>query len=146
MKQYMPSRRTLLLGGAGLAVLGAGIGAWAFTGTLKGYICDIVRDMLKGEPVGPDCLDAFAADYIAHSDAGTISKSTMLARASKVIGASGVDAALGSFGGYATFKRTLVTQFLLGSDYFLRENSAQPVAYLARARVCINPFARFNDD
>ena len=46
---------------------------------------------------------------------------------------------------YADFKRRLVTQFLLNSDYFQRASATVPIHCHEWTGVCVNPFARFDD-
>ncbi|MBL8560357.1 MAG: hypothetical protein JNM47_16670 [Hyphomonadaceae bacterium] len=146
MKMPSPSRRTILLGGAGLTVVGAGVGGLAAAATLEHYLEGLVRHTFRRERIDPEGVDLFVSEFIAHADPGTISKSTLLARAAGVVGVAGVDAALSGYGGYAEFKRRLVTQFLLNSDYFYRSDASEPVHCLEWTGVCVNPFARFNDD
>lgn len=135
----------MLFAGAGVAVSGASLGAWVVTGKLPDYLAAIIRNSCPGETFAPNSIETFVSEYLARTDAGTLSKAKMLARASRIVGASGIEAVLGRHAGYAEFKRTLVTQFLLSSDYFLRSDASEPINCYGWSAVCANPFARFGD-
>lgn len=143
MAKFIPkiSRRNALIGGGAGALVVAGGGAFVASATIEDFYADMVRHYLPGEPIAPGAAEAFAADY-APREADT-DKVEALMYMQQLAGFTGLDMALGGGGPYETFTRRVMTNFLLGSNFFHRSSAREPVEYIALPDVCPNPFARF---
>ena len=126
--------------GAGALVL-AGGGAFVASATIGDFYADMVRHYLPGEPIAPGAAEAFAADYASREE--DADKVEALMYMQQLAGFGGLDMALGGQGPYETFVRRVMTNFMLGSTFFHRSSSQEPVEYVALPDVCPNPFARF---
>jgi hypothetical protein len=138
-----PSRRSFLIaGGAVAAVIGAGISGVRFAGSREEWVASVIRDNLPGITIERDSFAKFVEEVIA-SDAlkpvthrlavfAEQSVPWVAARIPKV--RNGLD----------RLERRVLTEFLLGSNFFRIPNPKQEtIVYYGPAIACGNPFVSF---
>lgn len=135
------TRRNALIGGGAGAILLAGGGAFVLSSQLQEFYAALVRHYIRSDPIAPGSAEAFAADY-AKSDED-LGKVRPLMYMQQIAGFAALDEALGGQGPYETFVRRVATHFMMGSNFFQRSSSSEPVQYHGIAEGCGNPFARF---
>ena len=136
-------RRTLLISGGAIAVLGLlGIGKVS-TADPRAYLKQVLVMHLDDIPVEEKALDAAVDEYWSLSNGSQKNKISQIAKMASLIGASNLDKLLSGWMTYDGFRRRVVTFFLVNSSYFYRSSKAEMVTYSGRNRVCQNPFARF---
>lgn len=138
------SRRRLLQSAAAVGVLGAAGTAWVFTGNRQAYVEGVIRHHLKGVPLDQAGVTEFSTDYLARVNSEELDKVDNLVKLARLTGVGGVDGVLGDWRPYDYFRRRLVTNYLIGSDYFNRTDESETVFFLGINKVCGNPFAKFN--
>ena len=138
------TRRRLLQSAAAVGVVGVAGTAWVFTGSRQAYVEGLLRHHLRQTPLDPAGVTEFATDYLAKVGADELGKVDNLVKLARLTGVGGTDRILDDWRPYDYFRRRMVTNYLVGSDYFERENQDEPVFFLGINKVCGNPFARFN--
>ena len=143
MAKFIPrlTRRNALIGGGAGAVLLAGGSAFILSSQVQEFYAALVRHYVPNDPIAPGAAEAFAADY-ANSDED-LGKVRPLMYMQQVAGFAAMDEALGGQGPYETFVRRVATRFMMGSNFFQRSSSSEPVQYYGISEGCGNPFARF---
>ena len=139
------SRRTLLMGFSGFSVAASGAGAWIFTGKSETFFVSVIKDALPYIKFEDGSIEAFASTYY---DRVTIQRQNNVNKIVKVyrsVGLKGVNLLLGDVEKYANFRRTMVSTFLIETDYFssIRDENAK-VRYIGYDPCSHNPFAKFS--
>lgn len=138
----MPTRRTFFaLGAAAGAVAAAG--AALLAGGYRSWLVASLREALPGYSFEPAGLDRFVEEY--ESRHGQVMKFRLLGAAERIFD---VDSLLSDAKErrIEDEEREVVTEFLIGSDFFQHYPLAvKEIAYNGRAVECRSPFARFDD-
>ena len=140
---HSPSRRSFLIAsGAVVAVIGAGISGFRFASSREEWVASVIRDNLPGITIDPDSFAKFVQEIVAgdalkpvtHRLAVFAEQSVpwVTARIPKV--RNGLD----------KLERRVLTEFLLGSNFFRVPNPKQEtIVYYGPAIACGNPFVSF---
>jgi hypothetical protein len=138
----MMTRRTFFaLGAAAGAMVAAG--AALLAGGYRNWVVASLREALPGYAFEPAGLDRFVADY--ESRHGERMKFRLLGAAERIID---VEPLLPEAKAHRIEdeERQVVTEFLLGSDFFQHYPLAvKEIAYNGPVIACRSPFARFDD-
>lgn len=138
-------RGFLITGGAALAAAGT-TALWQLgtsTGWRAAWIERVIRSNLPGVKLDERSLGEFVrtmlnAEFLAPS---THKAAVMADQAAPWL--TGRVPKLRN--GLATLERKVLTEYLLGSDFFrVRDPKREPVTYYGPALACSNPFARFS--
>jgi hypothetical protein len=140
---HMQSRRKFLLMGTAtgvLAVLGGG-SAFVALDHYRGWIRAVLRRSLPGYEVEPEGLDRFVEDYNARTYDGPAFRT--FAAAQNVFNAT-VILPEDMQSTVEERERRILTDFLLGSDFFDQyPNGTRVITYRGAPEACGSPFATF---
>lgn len=121
-----PTRRQLLLGGAAIGALSAGVGGYAALATPQDFFGAMMRAELPGVNIPDSTIKDFVDQALQNRQSDFGPKLKVLAAAARVGGYEALRAAMGNSFSFLKFRRDLLTDFLLGSDFFDHED---PVAH-----------------
>jgi hypothetical protein len=143
MTRFNLSRRQVMAGGLALTALSA-IGGYVAIADAQDFFTAMLHSELPGVKIGDATIRAFTSDAMKGRHSTFAPKLKVLSMASRVIGYRGVTAMLARSSGYEQFRRELLTQFLLTTDFFtLSDPTARELTYLGPTLGCGNPFAQF---
>lgn len=144
MVKLVPSRRQFLIGTAAVGALGTGAVGWIATDDPVDFIVALIERNLPGATLEPDAARTFATEYMATVEDARRDNILKISKLYRGVGLRGIDAVVGDTEQYQNFRRTTVTAFLIGSDYFDRGRAPEtPVAYYGISACTRNPFAEF---
>ncbi|WP_112322096.1 twin-arginine translocation signal domain-containing protein [Oceanibium sediminis] len=139
-----PSRRQFLAGTAAVGVAATGGAAWMLTDDPKDFIVAMIRRSVPYVEFEPGAIEEFAASYydkVQVQRRGNIEKISKMARG---IGMPLTETVLDGNEKYENFRRTTVSTFLIGTDFFDEtRDTTKPVAYFGINPCGRNPFAEF---
>lgn len=137
-------RRVFLFGAAGGLLLLGTAGAVSLNGVNESriqWLKSTIRQHLPGVTIDEMSLEKFASDIV---DAGMVDSTARKISIGLAQAAPWVTSRLPLMSeGLQKLERQVLTEFLLGSDFFrMADPRAQTVTYYARAVACANPFSR----
>jgi hypothetical protein len=143
MTRFNLSRRQMMAGGLSVAALSA-IGGYLASADTHDFFTAMLHSELPGVKISDATIRAFTSDAMKGRHSTFAPKLKVLSMASRVVGDRGVTAILARSSAYEKFRRELLTQFLLSTDFFtLHDPTARELTYLGPTVACGNPFARF---
>ena len=113
-----PTRRQLLLGGAAIGALSVGVGGYAALATPEDFFGAMMRAELPGVNIPDSTIKDFVGQALQNRQSDFGPKLKVLAAAARVGGYETLRAAMGDSFSFLKFRRDLLTDFLLGSDFF----------------------------
>jgi hypothetical protein len=137
----MNRRNFLIVSGAagGLAVAAGGV--FVLSDNYHGWVSGILHRSLPGYAIEPKGLAQFVDEHFAHQKSR---KKRLLAAAEGVVDLTPImPAAMAER--LAAEERMIVTDFLIGSDFFQNYPSGpKEITYSGKPAACVSPFARFD--
>lgn len=121
-----PTRRQILLGGAGLGALSIGVGGHAVLATPADFFGAMMRAEMPGVNIPDSAIKDFVDQALKNRQSDFGPKLKILSAAARVGGYETLRATMGENFSFLKFRRDLLTDFLLGSDFFDHED---PVAH-----------------
>jgi len=144
MRIAIPTRRQFLVGTAAAGTAAAAGGAWVLTDDPIDFIVAMIKRSVPYIDFEPGAVETFAEYYIDRVEPqrqGNIEKISKLVRG---IGLPLTETILDGNEKYENFRRTTVSTFLIGTDYFDEgRDQAKPVAFFGVNPCGRNPFAQF---
>jgi len=139
------SRRQTLVGSLALAALGTGT-AYIGSADANDFFKAMVHNELPGVKVSDATIRAFSEDA-ARGSPRHRAAIRVLSMGCRMVGYSGIIAALGHSFRFQHFRRELLTRFLFATDFFqLPDPKAAELHYVGEPIACGNPFAKFAHD
>ncbi len=136
----MMTRRKVMIGGAALGAAALGVGTLAaFRYHYSDWLLQVLRQALPGHAIEPEGFALYVREYAARKRAAGAIRLELYAMAETVAN-PGPLLPDGLADKVAEEERRIVTEFLMGSDFFLEADPPRTVTYLGNPNIC-NPFA-----
>lgn len=139
-----PSRRQFIKGTAAVGVAAAAGGAWVMTDSPRDFVVAMIRKSVPYIDFAPGAVESFVDSYLEWVEPqrrGNIEKLSKMVRG---IGLSLTETVLEGNEKYENFRRTTVSTFLIGTDFFEEgRDPSKPVEYFGLNPCGLNPFAQF---
>jgi hypothetical protein len=144
MSPSLPRRRALLIGGlAGSALLlGGSIAGIRYASGATAWIADVVRRNLPGVFIDEASLATFVQQVL---ESGLLDspKARLAVLADTTIPA--LRCIPPARERMERLERLILTEFLIGSNFFRGDTTSQPIVYSGKIPACGNPFATLSD-
>lgn len=140
----IPTRRQFLVGSAAVGTAAAAGGAWVLTDDPKDFVVEMIKRSVPYIEFEPGAVENFAGHYIQIVEPQRRDNIEKISKLVRGIGLSMTETVLDGNEKYENFRRTTVSTFLIGTDYFDEgRDPARPVAYFGVNPCGRNPFAQF---
>jgi len=141
-----PQRRKLLIAGSAIVVASAGGGLWIGS-RLDGreaWIESVLRENLPGIKLDPVSLETFIKSFAQHREFAD-GKSNIAVAMDQTVPAVARNIPKADRR-VARMERLVVTEYLLGSNFFrVQDPTQETIVYAGSMPACGNPFAQFHD-